>query len=418
MSDKRKTYVIEAKSVWKDFKVYHERNNSLKEALIRGRRASYETFWALKDVSFKITKGSTIGIIGENGSGKSTMLKILAKILRPNKGSIEIEGKISALLELGAGFHPDLTGRENVYLNGSILGLSRKEIDARIDGIVAFSELGRFIDMPVKSYSSGMYVRLGFAVAINVDPDILLVDEILAVGDESFQRKCMNKLYDLKEQGKTIVVVSHALDQVRNICEEAIWLEHGVVRARGRAATVVDTYLEEVNRQEESKSEDMEAIDHGTRWGSGEIKITDVRLLDETENERRIFKTGERLIVEMDYDAKEEISRPVFGIAIHTRDGVHVTGTNTKFCDTVIDKIKGRGAVRYIIESLPLLKGSYMLSTVVYDYSCLHPYDHHDRAYRLEVSSGELNDYGFFHIPPKWDFKESDRLDFAELEKD
>jgi ABC-type polysaccharide/polyol phosphate transport system ATPase subunit len=418
MSTKQKNYVIEAKNVWKDFKVFHERNNSLKEMLIRGRRASYESFWALNDVSFKIAEGSTVGIIGENGSGKSTMLKVLAKILRPTKGSIHIDGKISALLELGAGFHPDLTGRENVFLNGSILGLSRKEIDARIDGIIAFSELGKFIDMPVKSYSSGMYVRLGFAVAINVDPDILLVDEILAVGDESFQRKCLNKLYDLKEQGKTIVVVSHALDQVRNICEEAIWLEHGVVRTRGKANAVVDTYLEEVNRQEEAKSEDMESIDHGARWGSGEIKITAVRLLDAADEEKRIFKTGEPLVVEMDYHAKEEISRPVFGIAVHSRDGVHITGTNTKFCDTVFDKISGRGSVRYIIESLPLLKGSYMLSTVVYDYSCLHPYDHHDRAYRLEVSSGEFSDYGVFHIPSRWDVREGAGSTVRELEKD
>ena len=408
--------VIRVDDVWKDFKVYQERNLSLKETLLRRRRASYESFWALKGVSFEVKAGTTVGIIGENGSGKSSMLKILTRILRPAKGSIEIDGKISALLELGAGFHPDLTGRENVYLNGSILGLSRAEIDERIDGIAAFSELENFIDMPVKSYSSGMYVRLGFAVAINVDPDILLIDEILAVGDESFQRKCLNKLYELKEQGKTIVVVSHALDQVRNICDEAIWLEHGVMKDSGRAARVVDSYLEEVNRQEESKAAEMEEVEHGTRWGSGEIKITGVRFLDDSENERHIFKTGERLVLEMDYEAFEEIERPVFGIAVHSRDGVHVTGTNSKFSGTVFDKIAGKGSVRYIIESLPLLKGSYVLSAVVYDFACLHAYDHHDRVYMLEVSSGELNDYGVFHIPASWDLRERERV--RELEKD
>ncbi len=397
--------VVRVKDVWKDFKVYREKNDSLKETLLRRRRATYESFWALQGVSFEIAKGATVGIIGENGSGKSSMLKIMAKILRPTKGSVEIDGKISALLELGAGFHPDLTGRENVYLNGSILGLTRAQVDERIDTIIAFSELQDFIEMPVKSYSSGMYVRLGFAVAINVDPDVLLVDEILAVGDESFQRKCLNKLYELKEQGKTIVIVSHALDQIRNICDEAIWLEHGVRRATGRAAHVVDSYLEEVNRQEEEKASEMEAIEHGSRWGSGEVKITGVRLLDEDEKVRRIFKTGEKLIVEMEYEAAQEIDRPVFGVAVHSRDGVHVTGTNSKFSGTVFDKIQGRGAVRYVVESLPLLKGTYVLSAVVYDYACLHAYDHHDRAYLLEVSSGELNDYGVFHIPATWDLR-------------
>lgn len=410
--------VIEAKSVWKDFKVYHERNNTLKETFLRRRRAAYESFWALKDVSFEIKEGSTVGFIGENGSGKSSMLKILAKILRPSKGTVKIEGKISALLELGAGFHPDLTGRENIFLNGSILGITRAEIAKRLDQIIAFSELGRFIDMPVKSYSSGMYVRLGFAVAINVDPDILLIDEILAVGDESFQRKCLNKLYDLKESGKTIVVVSHALDQVRNICDEVVWLEHGEVRMRGRAPSVVDAYLDEVNRQEEAKAPEMEEVEHGSRWGSGEIKITAVRFLDGTQSERRIFKTGEKLIMEMDYEARDTVSKPVFGIAVHSRDGVHMTGTNTKFCDTVFDKIEGRGSVRYIIEVLTLLKGSYMVSAVVYDYACLHPYDHHDRAYRLEVSSGEYSDYGVFHIPATWSLNDGARSDMRELEID
>ena len=261
-----------------------------------------------------------------------------------------------------------------------------------------------------------MYVRLGFAVAINVDPDILLIDEILAVGDESFQRKCLNKLYELKERGKTIVVVSHALDQVRNICDEAIWLEHGEMKDSGRSIHVVDGYLEEVNRQEESKATEMEEVEHGTRWGSGEIKITGVRFLDDSENERHIFKTGERLVMEMDYEAFEEIDRPVFGVAVHSRDGVHVTGTNSKFSGTVFDKISGKGSVRYVIESLPLLKGSYVISAVVYDFSCLHAYDHHDRVYMLEVSSGELNDYGVFHIPASWTLR--DREPVRELEKD
>ncbi len=397
--------VIKADDVWKDFKIYKERNPSLKETLIRGRSA-YDTFWALKGVSFGVKQGTTLGLIGENGSGKSTMLKILAKILRPQRGGVAIDGKVSALLELGAGFHPDLTGRENIFLNGSILGLSRREVEAKLDQIIAFSELEKFIDTPVKNYSSGMYVRLGFAVAINVEPDILLIDEILAVGDEAFQRKCLNKLYDLKEAGKTIVIVSHALDSVRNICDQAIWLEHGEMKSEGAAHTVVDAYLDEVNRQEEAKSvqaEDGEPGDSGTRWGSGEVRITGVRLTDGAGKNRKLFKTGETLIVEMDYEAAQEIRRPVFGVAIHSRDGVHVNGTNTKFYKTVFDKIKGRGSVKYIVEALPLLKGSYVLSTVVYDYACLHAYDHHDRRYLFNVSSGDVSDYGVFYIPCAWE---------------
>ena len=398
--------VIEADDVWKTFKVYKERNPSLKETLIRGRSA-YDTFWALKGVSFSVKQGSTLGLIGENGSGKSTMLKILARILRQQRGSVRIVGKVSALLELGAGFHPDLTGRENVFLNGSILGLTKSEIAGKLDRIIRFSELDQFIDTPVKNYSSGMYVRLGFAVAINVEPDVLLIDEILAVGDEAFQRKCLNKLYDLKEQGKTIVVVSHALESVRSICDEAVWLEHGEMKAEGSARSVVETYLEHVNRREEAKSGQKGGAEEefGTRWGSGEVKITGVRILDGGGKKRKLFKTGETLIVEMDYEASEEIRRPVFGIAIHGRDGVHINGTNTKFSKTIFDKIKGSGTVKYMIEALPLLKGNYVLSTVVYDFACLHAYDHHDRRYLFNVSSGDLDDYGIFYLPCAWELK-------------
>src|SRR3990172_9600435 len=276
-----KAIVIEADDVWKSFKIYKERNPSLKETLLRGRSA-YDTFWALKGVSFAVKQGTTLGLIGENGSGKSSMLKVLAKILRPKRGTVRIDGKVSALLELGAGFHPHLTGRENIFLNGSILGLSRRGFEAKLDDIIAFSELEKFIDTPVKNYSSGMYVRLGFAVAINVEPDVLLIDEILAVGDEAFQRKCLNKLYDLKEQGKTIVMVSHALDSVRNICDEAIWLEHGEVKAKGAAHTLFHAYLGEVNRREEEKSGRADPGGEsgpGSRWGSGEVKITAVRIV-------------------------------------------------------------------------------------------------------------------------------------------
>ena len=239
--------VITVDSVTKRFRLYDERNQSLKAALMRGRRARYEEFLALEDVSVEIMQGTTVGFIGENGSGKSTLLKCIARILRPDSGRITTNGKISALLELGAGFHPELSGRENVYLNGSILGLSTKEIDRRFDDIVEFAGLHRFIDSAVKNYSSGMYVRLGFSVAIHVDPDILLVDEVLAVGDEQFQTKCAEKFAELRSQGKTIVLVSHSLGAIRSMCENVVWLEHGRIHEMGDAGDVVDSYVRKMH---------------------------------------------------------------------------------------------------------------------------------------------------------------------------
>src|SRR3954451_5200641 len=233
---------VSAEGVSKRFRLYHERNQSLKAAFMRGRRAKYEEFWALRDIDLQIEAGKTFGLIGHNGSGKSTLLKCMAGILVPDKGRLQTNGKISALLELGAGFHPELSGRDNVYLNGSILGMSKKQIDAQFDEIVDFAGLETFIDTPVKNYSSGMYVRLGFSVAINVDPEILMVDEVLAVGDESFQRKCMDKFKEFRDDGRTVVIVSHALGTMRTMCDEVAWLDHGKLVATGRPGELVDQY--------------------------------------------------------------------------------------------------------------------------------------------------------------------------------
>jgi ABC-type polysaccharide/polyol phosphate transport system ATPase subunit len=259
--------------VSKMFRLYHDRNQSLKATLMRGRRARYEEFQALDDVSIEVPVGTTYGLIGENGSGKSTLLKCMARILRPESGSITVNGKISALLELGAGFHPELSGKENIYLNGAILGLGSKDIDRKYDDIVEFAGLEQFIDTPVKNYSSGMYVRLGFSVAINVDPDVLLVDEVLAVGDEQFQRRCNEKFAELRAQDKTIVVVSHGLGLMRTICDELAWLEHGKLRMAGPAGDVVDQYLAEVQTDRHT---DAGTDGNGARWGSGEARIDDI----------------------------------------------------------------------------------------------------------------------------------------------
>lgn len=235
---------VRIQNVSKKFRLYHERNQSLKSAVMRRRISVHEDFWALDGVDFEIRAGETFGLIGDNGSGKSTLLKCMAKILYPDKGAITIDGTVAALLEVGSGFHPELSGRENVYLNGSILGMTRKEIDAKFDDIVDFSGVREFIDQPVKNYSSGMYVRLGFSVAINVDPDVLLVDEVLAVGDEAFQAKCAEKFAEFRERGKTVIIVSHSLDTLAHMCDRLAWLSHGHLELVGDPDTVIEAYRE------------------------------------------------------------------------------------------------------------------------------------------------------------------------------
>jgi len=374
---------IEVHNVSKRFRLYHERNQSLKAAVMRGGRARYEEFWALDDVSFQVEAGTTFGLVGENGSGKSTMLKCLARILRPNKGSIDVRGKVSALLELGAGFHAELSGRENVFLNGSILGLSKRELTARFDDIVAFAGLERFIDMPVKNYSSGMYVRLGFSVAINVDPDVLLIDEVLAVGDEQFQRRCLERVADLREQGKTIVVVTHSLNTVRSLCDDAVWLDHGKVQAAGRAGEVADEYLGQVHV-------DHEAADagEGTRWGSGQVRLTRVELLGADGEPADQVHTGDKVSFRLHYDAREPVPRPVFGLGVSTVEGIQVTSPNTREAQVVADHISGTGTVDLEVERLLLLPGTYAVSAACTDETITHTFDHRHRALHFDVKPG------------------------------
>jgi ABC-2 type transport system ATP-binding protein len=365
---------------------------------MRGRRARYSEFDALKGISLEIAEGSTFGLIGENGSGKSTLLKCIARILRPEQGTITTSGKISALLELGAGFHPELSGRENVYLNGAILGMSKKQLDARFDEIVAFAGLEQFIDSPVKNYSSGMYVRLGFSVAINVDPDILLVDEVLAVGDENFQRKCSEKFADLKESGKTIVVVSHALGTMRTLCDRLALLEHGNLVVVGDAGHVVDEYMSEVHEDRKADGE------HGTRWGSGEGRITDIELLDASGRAVTTVRTGAAATFRFHYELEEPIDKPVFGMAIHTIGGVHVTGPNTRERGYVPDRLEGRGFVDLHVDRLLLVRGTYDVSASLFDYSCLHAYDFRHRSFRFDVELGEpADEYGVVSMAGSWE---------------
>jgi ABC-type polysaccharide/polyol phosphate transport system ATPase subunit len=373
---------ISVNEVWKKFRLYNERNQSLKAAVMRGRRARYKEFDALKGVSFEIPEGTTFGLIGENGSGKSTLLKCIARILRPDRGEIRTHGKISALLELGAGFHPELSGRENVYLNGAILGMSKRQLDERFDEIVDFAGLEEFIDSPVKNYSSGMYVRLGFSVAINVDPDILLVDEVLAVGDEAFQRKCSEKFADLKESGKTIVVVSHALGTMRTLCDELALLEHGNLIAVGPSGEVVETYLGDVHADTAADGE------HGTRWGSGEGQITAFELLDAKGQPVRSVRTGDSVIFRFQFRTTLPIEKPVFALAIHTIEGMHVTSPNTRDAGYIPDVVNGDGHFDLRVDRLMLTPGIYDAGASMSDYACLHMYDARHRSFRFTVERG------------------------------
>ena len=376
---------ITVRNVSKKFRLYNDRNQSLKATFSRGRRARYENFQALDDVSLEIEQGTTYGLIGENGSGKSTLLKCMARILRPEQGSIEVVGKVSALLELGAGFHPELSGRENVYLNAAILGLSGKEVTRKFDDIVEFAGLEQFIDSPVKNYSSGMYVRLGFSVAINVDPDVLLVDEVLAVGDEQFQRRCNEKFSELRERGKTIVVVSHGMSAMRTICDQVAWLEHGVLQQVGDAGEVIDSYIAEVqtDRQEVADDDGL-----GARWGSGEAVIEQVELVGTDGRPTTRVNTGDPVTVRIHFDAHEPIERPVFGFAIFTLEGMLITGPNTREAGLACDRIHGPGVVELTIPQLMLLPGTYDISVSLYDHAITHPYDFRQKVVRFDVEVG------------------------------
>ncbi|GIV97992.1 MAG: ABC transporter [Herpetosiphonaceae bacterium] len=397
------------------------------------RRLESDIFWALQDVSFAIQRGETVGLIGHNGSGKSTTLKLVSRILQPTSGTVSVNGRVSALLELGSGFHPDLTGRENIYLNGSLLGYSRAEMRRKMDEIVEFAEMEQFIDMPVKHYSSGMYMRLGFSIAVSVDPDILITDEVLAVGDEIFQRKCLDRIYKFKQQGRTILFVSHALGQVQNLCSRVLWFDHGRLMEDGNPVTVIDAYLQQMNqldrerleheRRNSDAADDTEAPageeaqaeqEDPQRWGTREIEIVRVELLDGAEQPRKIFETGETLIMRMHYRARQRVERPVFGMGIHHRNGLHISGPNTRFAGMQIEAVEGEGVVDYMIDQLPLLDGEYLFSAAAYDWTMSHPYDHHDRKYPVRVHSTTIRErFGTFYIPSRWRWEPHGRVDHS-----
>ena len=391
------TAAIVVDGVSKKYRLYQERNTSLKATVLRRRRAVYKDLWALQDVSFDVAEGQSFGLIGHNGSGKSTLLKCIAKILRPNMGSITTNGKISALLELGAGFHPELSGRDNVYLNASILGLAKKEIDLRFDEIVEFSGLGDRIDTPVKNYSSGMYIRLGFSVAINVDPEILLIDEILTVGDESFQRKCSQKFDDFKDSGKTIVIVSHGMGAMKDLCDEVALLDHGRLVSIGKPDDVIDTYMGGVEKDVRPDGE------HGMRFGRGGALIERVEMLDRSGEPIESLHTGDAITFRIHARADERIEPPVFRLEIHNTHGMVIGGANTRYHGMNLDMPGGMFTIDYEIDHLLLVPGAYDVSATLFDWDLKDPYDVRHRFQRFFVEFGSPPDLdGFTSLGGRW----------------
>lgn len=415
--------LIELRGVSRQYTMQRTRHRSLQEMFIRWLRREKkvsEVFWPLRDVSFAIHPGDCVGIIGPNGAGKSTLLKLITGILSPSEGDLFVNGRISSLLELGAGFHPDLTGRENIYLNGSIYGLSRAQMDRKLDAIIDYAELGEFIDTPIKHYSSGMYVRLGFAVAIHTNPDLLLVDEVLAVGDASFQRKCLTSIQKFRDNGGTLVFVSHDLSSIQTICKRVLWLEHGKIQAEGHPTEVIMAYIQHLAALEEAKQSSSEATDPGDaatsddtndgtpaksqrRWGSGEIRITAVELCDATGQPRATFHNGEPMIIRLSYETSTRVEAPIFGLAIYHQNGTHIAGPNTKFGNLAIPSIQGRGHIDYHIPQIPLLEGSYTLSVAVINTNDTVTYDYHDRLYDFQVYRGQSKElYGLVTLNGHW----------------
>jgi len=382
--------------LWKNFRLYHERNQFLKAAILRGRRARYEEFWALRDLSFEVPTGQTFGVIGSNGSGKSTLLKCLAGILVPDRGQVTTHGRVSALLELGAGFHPELSGRENVYLNGAILGLKKAEITARFDDIVGFAGLSEFIDTPVKNYSSGMFVRLGFAVAANVEPDVLLVDEVLSVGDEMFQRKSAERIERFRREGRTIVFVSHGLGQVEQLCEQVAWIDHGELKMVGPAADVISAYRGDSH----DAAPDPDQI--GSRWGSGEIQISSVELLDSTGTPVTHPRTGDALNIVVHLSAHAPVQDTVLVARIDELGGHTVWQSSSRRNGVSIGRIDGSADITLGFPSLPLLEGTYELTLAITNQTEIQPYDHWERRIRFDVRQFSTADNGVMHIPSTW----------------
>ncbi|MCW1969237.1 MAG: ABC transporter ATP-binding protein [Anaerolineae bacterium] len=383
--------------------LFISRFNRLKNTLRPGAaRPSDDTFWSLRNVSFNIQRGESVGLIGSNGAGKSTSLKLMSRIILPTSGTVNVRGRVTALLELGAGFHPELSGRDNIVLNGAVMGLSRKEIEKKIDAIIEFAELSDFIDAPVKHYSSGMYARLGFSVAVHLDPEVLLVDEALAVGDQHFQEKCQEYMLRLKRKGVTFFLVSHSLPAIEQLCSRALWLDHGHLRMDDDVHKVSDAYYRAV-LEEQGNSKGVTQWATG-RTGSGEVRIQKIEFLNENLHLRPTFCPLTPLVVRIHYNALQPVEHPIFGIGIeHAATGAHIAGPHSGMANYSIPRIHGEGVIEYRIERLPLLPGEYWFSVSAYDRQEAHEYDYWYQAAKLRVvPGGTAERYGLIALEGAW----------------
>ena len=395
---------IEVKSLSKNFRLYHERNRYIKAAFLRGRRAKYEEFIALNDVSFDVPHGATLGIIGSNGSGKTTMLKCLTGIYTPERGSIKIDGKVAALLELGAGFHPELTGSENVYLNGAILGMTKRDVELKFDKIVEFAGLEKFINTPVKNFSSGMVVRLGFSIAAHVEPKILLIDEILSVGDQDFQRKSTEKIEEFRREGRTIVVVSHSLGLVQQLCKEVIWLDKGKIRQSGLATDVISaytggSYAEHLERDDESRE----------RWGTGDARINLIELLSSDETNIKHFDSDAAVKVRCQINAHVRLESPILRVRVTKLNGDVVWATSTQRVSNSIRVLDGPATATLDIPKFGLLEGTYYLSASISNSTSTTEFDHCQNWLRFNVHKTNLFDEGIVSVESAWSLERQHR---------
>jgi ABC-type polysaccharide/polyol phosphate transport system ATPase subunit len=409
---------ITLQNVYKNYRLWGRGSQfaTLKSALLKRdlQLTPESSVVAVKNVSCTVERGEAFGIVGRNGSGKSTLLKLVSGILKPTSGRVVVSGRVAALIELGAGFHPEITGRENIYINGIMLGLTRREIDQRFDRIVEFAGIGGFLDQPVKTYSSGMYVRLGFAIAVHVDPEVLLIDEVLAVGDEEFSQKCIAKIQEMKFRGVTLLFVTHQLDQVRNLCDRAMWIDHGEIASIGDPMRVVDAYLQQVSSgapvtpvvavedPAPEKDEEKNELAEEERWGSGEVVLSRVALVDDGGNELVALGGGSSVAIEMDVEVRAPQEDFVFGIGIYHADGTCVYGTNTDIEGWLPQQLEGDVLVRFVMPSLELVAGSYRIDAAVHTRSG-RAFDYRRGALRFVVGS-RVHDSGIYRPRHRWEF--------------
>ena len=395
---------ISVKNISKTFRIPHEKMSSLRGTAVNlFRSGGYEEFKALDDVSFEVKKGEFFGIIGRNGSGKSTLLKILANIYQPDKGKIKIDGMISPFLELGIGFNPELSGRDNVYLNATVLGMTKKQIDEKFNSIVQFSELERFIDQKLKNYSSGMQVRLAFSVSIHANREILLMDEVLAVGDSNFQQKCLEEFNKYKKNGKTVILVTHDINIIKRYCERVLYLKGGRNAIIGEASRVANEYIQSNICDEEKRLNKIFKTEIENSNKRKIVEIVGVDFLDDNGAKRKVYATGDEMRIRINFEANKKIVNPIFGIAIHNQEGFHITGPNTMTSGYSIAEISGKGSIDFVIEKNPLLNGIYYLTVNAYSEECVVPFDFKDKFYEFRISENENNQFGNVVINHFWE---------------